>query len=482
MSLHLRLAFWYSALTAIIVLFVGLVGYTIHSRAHYDHLDMALMSAAEHIAGASSQPHGDAELEDMLRTPILPNVAMRVYEGAGRLVAQSDNAAIAPEVDPRTVIAHPVGSAFSGLSVFAPPFNIVPPGEGAFGLVTDAHGERWRLYVLPLHKGAEYVVGTASLAQIDQSVQTFRQLVPLLVVMGAVIMFVASQLLAGQALRPVTILTETAKTIAHSRSFGQRVPVGTTGDELGRLAVTFNEMLDSLEQAYQAQQRFVSDASHELRAPLTAIQGNLELLHRQRPIMSDAEQAEAIGEAEREARRLGHLVADLLALARADAGVQVRRQSVELDRVVMEALSEARHLARGQRLTIDRLEPITLMGDEDRLKQLCLILLDNALKYTPASGQVGVSLSQTDGRVILQVQDTGVGIPAGDLPHVFDRFYRADPARSRDPGGTGLGLAIGKWIVEQHGGEIALASQSGIGTTVTVLLPALSPASLASTR
>jgi two-component system OmpR family sensor kinase len=216
----------------------------------------------------------------------------------------------------------------------------------------------------------------------------------------------------------------------------------------------------------------VADASHELRAPLTSIQGNLEILERQANLPGE-ERMEAIGEASREAHRLARLVADLLALARADAGVPLRQEPVEMDRVLMDSVAEARHLTHGQRLEVEHLEPAVVAGDPDRLKQLVLILLDNAIKYTPPDGRVTVRLQQNGTGIEVSVRDTGIGIPREDLPRVFDRFYRADPARSRDPGGTGLGLSIARWIAEQHGGAISLDSHPGKGTTAIVRLPAL---------
>jgi two-component system, OmpR family, sensor kinase len=162
----------------------------------------------------------------------------------------------------------------------------------------------------------------------------------------------------------------------------------------------------------------------------------------------------------------------LLALARADAGVALAAQPVDLDAVVLESFSAARQLAQGQTLTLDPFEPAQVIGDADRLKQLVLILLDNAIKYTPPDGGVTVGLRRIDACAEIVVRDTGVGIAEADLPHVFDRFYRADPARSRDPGGTGLGLSIARWIVEQHGGTIEVASAPGRGTLVRTRLPA----------
>ncbi|HEU5318635.1 MAG TPA: HAMP domain-containing sensor histidine kinase [Chloroflexota bacterium] len=287
---------------------------------------------------------------------------------------------------------------------------------------------------------------------------------------GVVLALALGWLMAGEALRPVSTLTEAAAEIARSRGFDRRVPPTPDRGELGQLTATFNAMLASLERAYEAEKRFVSDASHELRAPLTAIQANLDLLER-RPDVDAAEREEAVREAAREARRLGQLVSELLALARADAGVPLRTEQVELDRVVLETVAAARHLTNGHELRVERIEPAVVDGDPARLKQLLLILLDNAAKYTPGSGRVSVAMDRRDGQVCVTVRDTGPGIPADELPRVFERFYRVDAARTRDPGGTGLGLPIARWIAEQHGGAVALESVVGEGTTAVVRLP-----------
>jgi signal transduction histidine kinase len=168
---------------------------------------------------------------------------------------------------------------------------------------------------------------------------------------------------------------------------------------------------------------------------------------------------------------MARMVADLLTLARADAGIALKRQLVELDAVVLEAFHAARQLAHGQELTLAPFEPVSVDGDEDRLKQLLLILLDNAIKYTPEQGEVTLGLQRTETGAEIVVSDTGVGIAAADLPHIFERFYRADPARNRCSGGSGLGLSIARWIVEQHQGRISVQSQPGQGTAFTVQLP-----------
>ena len=228
----------------------------------------------------------------------------------------------------------------------------------------------------------------------------------------------------------------------------------------------------TLRRVNEAQKRFVGDAAHELRAPLTSIQGNLGLLRRFEN-MELTERRAAVDDAYLEASRLGRLVTDMLALARGDSGEALRRAPLHFDELLGESLRQAQHLTAQHRLELEEFAPCVIEGDRDRLKQLALILLENALKYTLPGGSVRVSLQCDPDWSTLKVVDSGVGIAPDDLPHVFERFYRADKGRARgtDPGGTGLGLPIAQWIVAQHGGEIKLESTVGVGTTAIVRLP-----------
>ncbi|NWJ46857.1 MAG: HAMP domain-containing histidine kinase [Chloroflexi bacterium] len=448
---------------AVVVILVGLVAYSLHARGHYDELDRLLVANAEHAAADSmnfDHPLGGADGT---------GVGLLLYNLEGKVELSSPDAELFPTLSPIKVLASPAGAAFDPVAGLAPSLSGSLSQHGGFGLISTPN-QRWRVYVLPLEDSTSYIETVTSLGKLDASMQTFRLILLFVGLLGVSAALIGARLLAGRALQPVSKMIQAAQTISHSRDFSHRLEVPLTTDELGRLADTFNEMLQNLEGAYQAQQRFVSDASHELRAPLTAIQGNLELLRRQR-YMSEEEREEAFSEAERETERLTRLVADLLVLARADSGSQVRHGTVDLDEVVLEAFKEARKLAYGHSLTLEELEPVQLEGDRDRLKQLVLILLDNALKYTPESGAVILSLENLEGQANLTVRDNGVGIAEQELAHVFERFYRADPARGRDPGGTGLGLPIARWVVQQHSGTITLTSVLEQGTTVLVALP-----------
>ncbi len=469
MSLRVRLGLCYGSMAGLAILLVSLTVYAIHTRAHYDDLDRRIRGAAEHVLAEDvSAITGSAG--PSLSIPAELDIVVRLFDLNGDVRAQTPNVDQSPSADPRGVLAHPSGPPFDRLVKLGLAIMSEDAGRGAFGLANDADGNRWRLYALPADQSTGYVLAAGPLERIDASVERFRLLVWVLSVVGTGATLACATLMAGRALRPISALTDTASAIARSRRFTSRIPVAVRQDELGRLATTFNVMLTSLEEAFAAQQRFVSDASHELRAPLTAIQANLDLVE-QRPAMSEDDRREAIAEAARETRRLAHVVADLLTLARADALVPVRRQQVELDRVVMDAFAEARHFASGHQLRVEHLDPVIVQGDAGRLKQLLLALLDNAIKYTPPAGTVALRLDKLDQSVQVSIRDTGPGIAADDLPHVFERFYRADPARARDPGGTGLGLPIAQWIAHEHAGELSLASTVGQGTTATLILP-----------
>lgn len=468
MTLRLRLALWYGGMTGAVVILVCIYSYAVHSRAHYDELDRMLHGAAQHVTD-ELQVAPPNEYPAVLSASRHLGTAVRLFDAAGRPTMQSSNAIALPTFDPLAVARAGYQRPYSRIAAFAPSLHADGTAGGKYALLLDTHGNRWRVFVEDVDRG-RLLAALQPLAGIDESVRRFGQLMLIMAAIGALLTFTAGWLLSRRALHPVILLTDAAASISRSQEFARRVPVVHPRDELGRLATTFNEMLASLETAYAAQQRFASDASHELRAPLTILQANLELLRRTPSLPMD-ERERALNEASAEAERLARLVADLLILARADAGQQIRRAPVELDRVLMDVLGEARHLTRGQRLEIGELVPVRVMGEADRLKQLVLILVDNAIKYTPAPGRIVLSLRRDDQRIRLTVRDSGVGISAAALPHVFERFYRADPARSRDMGGTGLGLAIAQWIVLQHGGEVELESEPDRGTSAVVTLP-----------
>ncbi|MCX7838352.1 MAG: cell wall metabolism sensor histidine kinase WalK, partial [Anaerolineae bacterium] len=331
-----------------------------------------------------------------------------------------------------------------------------------------------RVYIAPLIVRGQVLAAIVVAESLQGVTQTLQQLAILILagmVAGLIVAFGVGALLAHQALAPIDHITQTAHTIARSNDLTQRIEAKPTRDEVGRLAATFNEMLERIEALFRAQQRFVADVSHELRSPLTAIRGNLDLLRRG-ALDDPAARAETFAAIESETARMQRLVQDLLLLAQADAGVPIEKRPVELDTLLLDVFRQVRLSAGNVKVLLGSEDQVQVLGDADRLKQLFLNLMDNAVKYTPAGGTVTLSFEREGDWVRVSVADTGIGIPAKDLPHIFDRFYRVDKARSREKGGTGLGLAICKWIAEAHGGRIEVQSQVGKGSTFTVWLPA----------
>lgn len=309
----------------------------------------------------------------------------------------------------------------------------------------------------------------ASDVAFQASLERLRLILMVVGAVGVTVAVLVGWVISGGALRPVRLITETARAIALSRGFSRRIDVRENArDELAELGRTFNDMLASLDDAYRRQQRFVADVSHELRTPLTSIQGDLELLARDIP---DRDRAATIAEALREARRLARLVDDLLVLVRADAGPQpFLPKPVQLDEVAMEVFREL-HAQAGQRFEVVDLDEARVLGERDRLKQLVLILADNALRYAP-DGSVRLSVGVERSQAVLRVEDEGIGISPEVARRAFERFFRGEAAQRLDPGGTGLGLAIARWIVERHGGTIALERREPQGTRAIVRLPA----------
>lgn len=305
-----------------------------------------------------------------------------------------------------------------------------------------------------------------------------RQLVWLLVLAGPTALLLGSYgglLLANQALNPVDKMTRAAKEI-EAGDLSKRVPVPAKMDELGRLAVTFNGMIARLQAAFERQRQFTGDASHELRTPLAVMRGDIEIaLRRER---TEAEYKSVLTSNLEEIIRLSHLVEDLLMLARADAGQSIiNAEPMRLDSLCAQVVEYLSPLAgeKNQAFTFDGTteQPLMVNADSQRLKQMLLNLLDNAIKYTQPGGRITLSLFRDGSEAVIKIIDNGRGIPAEDLPHIFDRFFRHSRNTS-DKGapGSGLGLSIVKWIVDAHHGHIKASSATGGGTVFEVRLPA----------
>jgi len=278
--------------------------------------------------------------------------------------------------------------------------------------------------------------------------------------------------MSRRALRPVGLITESARSIGAS-NLSKRVEAPGTGDELQRLSETLNEMIGRLEASFKGMTQFTADASHELRTPVTLIRTAAELSLRQP--QTECGYREALQLILEESERTTSLIERLMILARNDSGSEVFLcDPVDLSSVVGAVVRQGKTLAQAKALTMSSdlpESPVEVMGDAAKLHQLFLTFVDNAVKYTPAGGTVKVRLGVHERWARVMVQDSGIGIPREDLPNIFDRFYRADKARTREQGGTGLGLAIAKTLVEAHNGQLVISSTPGNGTQVTLNLP-----------
>lgn len=320
--------------------------------------------------------------------------------------------------------------------------------------------------------GSRYVVENGiSYAEIENVLNGLLRLVALYLPFLVSIAGFGGYSLMRRSLRPVDEITSRAEGIT-STNLSERLPVIETGDELERLSTSLNRMIARLEDAFQHINRFSADASHELRTPLTILQLELEEIvqHRELP----ATIVDQIGSALEETQRLSRIVENLMAIARLDAGeVKMEKVLLDLGDLAASTAEQMKLLAEEKLLTLHcSIEPgVRVLGDQSRLKQVVVNLIDNAIKYTPQAGQVDVNVGAAEGKAMLEIVDNGLGISPQVIPHVFERFYRADKARSRDSGGAGLGLAIVKAICSAHGAEIQVFSQEGKGSTFRVELP-----------
>lgn len=311
----------------------------------------------------------------------------------------------------------------------------------------------------------------ASLAAVeslrDHLLSILALILPVLVLLAAT----GGYFLVRRALRPVDEMSQTAASISIG-DLNARLPVPRTGDALERLSVALNEMLGRLRESVQISQRFLADASHELRTPLTIIRGELENLVSSRDCGPAT--VDAIGSVLEEVERLKHLVEGLMAISRLDAG-DAKRELVRVDlmELVVTTTEQMRLVAEDAGISLEYadLQPVPVMGDRARLQQVVVNLLDNAIKYTPHGGTVRLNTLRLGREGVLEIRDTGIGIPSEAVAHVFERFYRVDDARSRDSGGVGLGLAIVKAICTAHGASIEVTSSVGVGSRVSIRFP-----------
>lgn len=465
MSLRTRLTLFYVGFFAVALLALHIGLYFVVRQSLIGAMDNELRLGAQLLQQGfeSSNPTVLAALDGdriavLMRQPPVrdfesTNLFAQVYQGDGERVGSSPNLPAPLELDRAT-------------------FERARQRETIVRTV-ELEGGRLRELVTPLMLKNQ-VVGVLHVARsMNETDRALTLLFYALLGGGVVVLLTAARggaWLTRAAFRPIDEIAATAQSIVRAEDLSRRVPVPDGEDELQRLTITVNELLTRLEGLFSAQRRFIADVSHELRTPLAAMQGNLDVLAR--GAARDPELlSESISDMRREVARLIRMTNDLLLLARSEAGFELRREPVELDSLLLEVHRELHPLANGVQLRIGEEDQVSVIGDRDRIKQALLNLSVNALQHTPPGGRITLGLAARDGYAELSVADTGEGIAAGDLPHIFDRFFRADHARSHNRGGAGLGLSIVRWIAEAHGGKVRVTSAPGSGSTFTLLLP-----------
>jgi heavy metal sensor kinase len=481
LSLAARLTLWSMTVFTLLFLFMGML-YYLHFRSHLmDDLDTRLQMRAQVVAQLLTTRHG---------TLILPG-------GTRKLTALFDPgpptrsprslpelAKGATRLDPDLDLFIQIRDSQDHIRYSTPAFLLLPTpassitaahkGQVWMGTIMASNGEAIRLYSQPVtlsHSISGVILVGASIAPMEMTLQRvfleFLALTPLVLLLG----LLGSFWLAKRALQPVTRMTSVARTLQEG-DWHARVPVPRSQDELHLLAVTFNELLDHLEHLVMRQRRFLSDASHELRTPVAALRSMIDVALDQP--RSAANDLTLLRDLEAQTERLGHLITDLLTLARGDEGqIHFEQERVRLDQLVKDVAIALEPLAQEREilLEVQSQTPVFVLGDEARLMQVIMNVLDNALAYTGKGGQVTLQVETRGAEALIGIRDTGIGIPAEHLPHVFERFYRVETARSRKTGGSGLGLAICQWIVSLHGGSISVQSQEGQGSLFTISLP-----------
>jgi two-component system OmpR family sensor kinase len=477
-TLRARLTLWYSVLLALFLLLFSLTSYFLFSRAANRRTDADLAELANSFLvtfqdelkdpdkpGGLQAAARQAMLEHHVRGDIL-----LIMDAAGKIAASS--ADLMPSSAPaNSVASHAIASSgFQNFVATAPQsdrrYQTIAGEKGGFRAYAtgfSAEGQRWTLVILrSLHAQQE---------MLEQIRKAFAWLIPL----GVLLAGIGGYFLGRRSLAPVAAMGKQAERIG-AANLHERLLVRNANDELGRLAKTFNDLLDRLDRSFERQRRFISDASHELRTPVSILRGEAEVALSQ-ATRSPEEYRESLAVLHEEAQRLARIVEDLFTLTRADAGeYRLAQSDFYLDELAADCVRATRALAQAKNIALAAVTPeeMPVHADEDLLRRMILNLLDNAIKYTPAGGNVSVTCGIVPDGYELSVTDSGPGIPAEMQSRVFERFFRADRARSRTgaDGGAGLGLSIARWIAEAHLGTIELTRSDAVGSKFTVRIPA----------
>lgn len=452
--IRVRLTVWYVFLLAIVLVLFSLVLFFSLKGSLLGEVDRGLRnSAGQVVSGLDWEDSHLIVMESENSQDVLTKMAAQGF----LVVLSENNGRVLQSTGPYSEVIGNKPTLVSGYRTLK-----TPKGD-------------WRVYTVKIsvpHKGQQLALRVGeSLSRTESALSTLLVLELVIVPITLCLAVVVGLFFAGRALKPVGRITELAASI-DAVDLDQRLDLDLPDDDLGRLARTFDDMLQRLDQAFSAQKRFASEAAHELRTPLTIMKGNTEVaLARER---TAAEYREALTELEEEVDHLTLLSEDLLALSQADSdSAALDFQELDVGGVLDKAVTTLSPIAKqkGVRVKFERREQAPFCGDYSKLVRMFVNILDNAVKYCPPDSMVSVSLTQGSDGIDIEIRDTGPGIDPEELDHVFDRFHRSALARQMNPGGSGLGLPIARWIAREHGGEIEVMSPPGEGATFKITLP-----------
>lgn len=447
-TLRVRFASWTSALLLIVLVIFGVYVYGNMARGLSAAIDNSLTINASQIAAGLNIDNGKLIPSDGL-TEDPENTDLRGGDFTVRILT--------PQGKP--------------IQEFGPYHSLPVSLTQSFSNYTDPVSKTTvRIYNQLVYDNNQFVAIVQVAQSLDDVKDTLQKLLITLLISVPILVTVtgiSGYFLAARALAPIDQITLTARRIS-AEDLSARLNVSTTDDEVGRLTQTLNDMLTRLDDSFQRERQFTNDASHELRTPLTAMQAILGMIREKRRTPEEYEQA--FNDLTEETDRLQTLVENLLRLARGDKQKVNSFEEVNLSILLKDVSDSLRPLAeaKGLLLSCETSENLIILGDSDELIRLFINLLDNAIKYTER-GEINISTSQNEKNILVKVEDTGIGIPAEHIPHIFDRFYRVEESRTLR--GAGLGLAIAKEIVKAHSGEIEIRSKIGAGSLFTVSLP-----------
>lgn len=488
-SIRIRLTFWYSFILLVTLVTCGLIAYLYLSDQLNKNLDHSL---TDELVWMRSNPklwtHAAADSTQSKQSKKQAGLQVHVVPPPPRLSDEEGDSAIAvwnriyshlvlnPKKtiigtwDGRGALVYPLGGKSGELIPYSLLIGRFPENEVSMFTVEWPDGVPVRVATTSTSNRLEMYVAYP-LEELESALENLFRIFRFLIPIAVLISLGVGWVLAYQSLKPVDEITRTANEIT-AQNLDRRIPGRGVDDEIGRLTSTINGMIGRLSDAFEQIKQFSIDASHELRTPLTIIRGEVELALRS--TKSPEEYRQVLVSTLEEVVRLAAIVDDLLTLSKADLNQHVMAyEQIQLNDLVAELYEDSTIIAEKKHITVglQRNEDLIILGDKIRLRQLFLNLVDNAIKYTPERGVITLASRGQNGFARVEVRDTGIGISPDDQRNIFNRFYRADRARSREVAGSGLGLSISKWIAELHGGRIEVASEPGKGSCFAVYLP-----------